>query len=56
MLYVGRVEEGKRVDALVDLMAAYRRAGGEVDLVLAGSGPYRAPTWVRRLGFVARSP
>jgi hypothetical protein len=52
VLYVGRVEEGKRVDALVELMAAYRSAGGELELVLAGSGPYRPPTWARRIGFV----
>jgi len=33
-------------------MTAYRRAGGDLDLVLAGSGPYRPPTWVQRIGFV----
>ena len=41
---VGRVEEGKRVDALVDLMARLpppRTA--TLDLVLAGSGPYGRP-------------
>jgi glycosyltransferase involved in cell wall biosynthesis len=49
---VGRVEEGKRADALVDLMAAYRRRHGDLDLVLAGSGPYRPPGWVKRIGFL----
>jgi glycosyltransferase involved in cell wall biosynthesis len=49
---VGRVEEGKRVDALVELMARHRRRHGDLDLVLAGSGPYRPPGWVRRLGFL----
>jgi glycosyltransferase involved in cell wall biosynthesis len=49
---VGRVEEGKRVDALVDLMATYRRRHGDLDLVLAGSGPYRPPGWVKRIGFL----
>ena len=49
---VGRVEEGKRVDALVELMDGHRRRQGDLDLVLAGSGPYRPPGWVRRLGFL----
>lgn len=49
---VGRVEEGKRVDVLVDLMAGYRRRHGDLDLVLAGSGPYRPPGWVKRIGFL----
>ncbi len=53
VISVGRVEEGKRVDALVDLMARHRRRhGSDLDLVLAGSGPYRPPGWVRRLGFL----
>jgi glycosyltransferase involved in cell wall biosynthesis len=52
VISVGRVEEGKRVDALVELMARHRRRHGDLDLVLAGSGPYRPPGWVRRLGFL----
>ena len=52
VICVGRVEEGKRVDALVELMAQHRAAGHELDLVLCGTGPYRPPTWVRRIGFV----
>lgn len=49
---VGRVEEGKRVDALVDLVARHRRKHGDLGLVLAGEGPYRPPSWVQRLGAV----
>lgn len=49
---VGRVEEGKSVDALVELMARHRRQHGDLDLVLAGSGPYRPPGWVKRIGFL----
>jgi glycosyltransferase involved in cell wall biosynthesis len=52
VICVGRVEEGKRVDALVDLVAQHRAAGHDLDLVLSGTGPYRPPTWVRRIGFV----
>jgi glycosyltransferase involved in cell wall biosynthesis len=52
VICVGRVEEGKRVDALVELMAQHRAAGHDLDLVLCGTGPYRPPTWVRRIGFV----
>ena len=53
VICVGRVEEGKRVDALVELMAQHRSAGHDLDLVLCGTGPYRPPTWVRRIGFVS---
>jgi glycosyltransferase involved in cell wall biosynthesis len=33
-------------------MATYRRRHGDLDLVLAGSGPYRPPGWVKRIGFL----
>ena len=33
-------------------MVRHRRRHGDLDLVLAGSGPYRPPGWVRRLGFL----
>ena len=49
---VGRIEEGKGVDVLVDLVRRYRAERGELDLVLVGHGPYRPPGWVRTLGYL----
>jgi glycosyltransferase involved in cell wall biosynthesis len=54
VLYLGRVDAAKGLDALVRAHAAYRRAGGELGLVLAGrsAARLRLPGWVRLTGFV----
>lgn len=53
-LYLGRVDPAKGLDALVGAHAAYRDAGGELGLVLAGrpTVEMRLPGWVRTTGFV----
>ncbi|MEQ8833875.1 MAG: glycosyltransferase family 4 protein [Miltoncostaeaceae bacterium] len=53
-LYVGRVDAAKGLGALVDAHAAYRAAGGTLDLVLAGrpAGAMHLPDWVLTTGFV----
>jgi glycosyltransferase involved in cell wall biosynthesis len=53
-LYLGRVDPAKGLDALVRAHAAYRAAGGELGLVLAGrpTVEMRLPPWVRTTGFV----
>lgn len=53
-LYLGRVDPGKGIDALFRAHAAYRAAGGELGLVLAGRvlDGVPVPEWVRVLGFV----
>lgn len=53
-LYVGRVDAAKGLGALVDAHAAYRAAGGELGLVLAGrpAGSLHLPGWVVTTGFV----
>lgn len=53
-LYLGRVDPAKGLDALVRAHAAYRAAGGELGLVLAGrpTVAMRLPAWVRTTGFV----
>lgn len=54
VLYLGRVDAAKGVDALVRAHAAYRAAGGTLGLVLAGrpAGELPTPEWVVRTGFV----
>jgi glycosyltransferase involved in cell wall biosynthesis len=54
VLYLGRVDPAKGVDALVRAHEAYRRAGGPLGLVLAGraAGGLRLPRWVATTGFV----
>ena len=54
VLYLGRVDAAKGVDALVRAHAAYRAAGGTLGLVLAGrpAGDLPTPEWVVRTGFV----
>jgi glycosyltransferase involved in cell wall biosynthesis len=54
VLYVGRVDPAKGLDALVRAHEAYRRAGGSLGLVLAGrpAGSLRLPRWVVTTGFV----
>ena len=53
-LYLGRVDPGKGIDALFAAHAAYRAAGGDLQLVVAGRRPdgVHVPDWVRTLGFV----
>ncbi len=53
-LYLGRVDPGKGIDDLFRAHAAYRAAGGELGLVLAGRvlDGVPVPEWVRVLGFV----
>lgn len=55
VLYVGRMDPGKGVDDLVACHAAYRAAGGGVDLVFAGPGepPRDLPPFARHLGRVS---
>jgi glycosyltransferase involved in cell wall biosynthesis len=54
VLYVGRVDPAKGLDALIRSHEAYRRAGGPLGLVLAGrpAGGLRLPRWVVTTGFV----
>lgn len=54
VLYLGRVDQAKGVDALVRAHAGYRAGGGELGLVLAGraAGRLRLPDWVVETGFV----
>ena len=54
VLYLGRVDPAKGLDALVRSHEAYRRAGGPLGLVLAGrpAGGLRLPRWVVTTGFV----
>ncbi|MFN8109116.1 MAG: glycosyltransferase family 4 protein [Thermoleophilia bacterium] len=53
-LYVGRVDPAKGLDELIRVHAAYRAAGGELGLVLAGrpSADFPIPDWVVRTGFI----
>ena len=53
-LYLGRVDPGKGIGSLFRAHAAYRAAGGELELVLAGRAlaGVRVPGWVRQVGFV----
>jgi glycosyltransferase involved in cell wall biosynthesis len=53
LVYCGRIEEGKRVDRLCELVGEARLAGVDVDLALVGHGPYRPPAFVRSLGYLA---
>jgi glycosyltransferase involved in cell wall biosynthesis len=54
VLYLGRVDPAKGIDALIRAHEAYRRAGGPLGLVLAGrpAGGLRLPGWVVATGFV----
>lgn len=54
VLYLGRVDPAKGLDALVRVHSAYRAAGGDLGLVLAGrpTVDMRLPSWVRTTGFV----
>jgi glycosyltransferase involved in cell wall biosynthesis len=54
VLYLGRVDPAKGLDALIRSHAAYRRAGGPLGLVLAGrpAGGLRLPRWAVTTGFV----
>ncbi len=54
VLYVGRVDGAKGIDALVRAHGAYRAAGGPLGLVLAGraAGRLQLPEWVVTTGFV----
>jgi glycosyltransferase involved in cell wall biosynthesis len=54
VLYLGRVDAAKGVDALVRAHARYRAGGGTLGLVLAGrsAGRLALPRWVVRTGFV----
>jgi glycosyltransferase involved in cell wall biosynthesis len=53
-LYLGRLDPAKGLDALVRAHGGYRRAGGDLGLVLAGrpTVDMRLPSWVRTTGFV----
>ena len=53
-LYLGRVDASKGVDALIRAHAAYRDAGGELGLVLAGraAAGLDIPGWVVTTGFI----
>ena len=53
-LYLGRVDPGKGIESLFVAHAAYRAAGGTLELVLAGRRPdgVHVPDWVLDLGFV----
>ena len=53
-LYLGRIDPGKGIAALFRAHAAYRSAGGDLGLVLAGRAAdgVRVPSWVRQIGFV----
>jgi glycosyltransferase involved in cell wall biosynthesis len=55
VLYLGRLDAAKGVDRLIRQHEAYRRAGGELGLVLAGrgSGALRVPDGVLTTGFVS---
>lgn len=55
VIYFGRLEEGKRVDVLVDYVERYNRAGRNLTLVLAGEGTYRPPgsPAIRLVGFLS---
>jgi glycosyltransferase involved in cell wall biosynthesis len=57
VLYLGRVDPSKGVDALVRAHAAYRAGGGRLGLVLAGreAGMPVPPEWVVRTGFVSEA-
>ncbi len=54
-LYLGRVDASKGVDALIRAHAAYRAAGGELGLVLAGrqAAGLHIPGWVVTTGFIS---
>ena len=54
VLYLGRVDPAKGVDALVQAHGAYRAGGRSTGLVLAGrpAGAMRLPPWVRVAGWV----
>ena len=54
-LYLGRVDASKGVDALIRAHAAYRDAGGELGLVLAGreAAGLDIPGWVFTTGFIS---
>lgn len=54
VLYLGRVDPAKGIDALVRAHEAYRRHGGAYGLVLAGrpTGAMHLPDWVATTGFV----
>lgn len=54
VLYLGRLDGAKGVDALARAHARYREAGGRLGLVLAGrgAGRLRLPSWAVRTGFV----
>ena len=54
VLYVGRVDPAKGLDALIRSHEAYRRGGGPLGLVLAGrpAGGLRLPAWVVTTGFI----
>jgi len=53
-LYLGRVDASKGVDALIRAHSAYRDAGGELGLVLAGrqAAGLDIPGWVVTTGFI----
>lgn len=53
-LYLGRVDASKGVDALIRAHTAYRAAGGELGLVLAGrqAAGLHIPGWVVTTGFI----
>ncbi len=53
-LYLGRIDPGKGIDRLFAAHAAYRAAGGELGLVVAGRRPDGVPVpgWVTQVGFV----
>ncbi len=54
VLYLGRLDPAKGLDALVRAHARHRAAGGGLGLVLAGrpTVEMRLPAWVRTTGFV----
>lgn len=54
VLYLGRVDPAKGIDALVRAHDAYRRYGGAYGLVLAGrpTGAMHLPDWAVTTGFV----
>ncbi len=54
-LYIGRVDASKGVDALIRAHTAYRDAGGDLGLVLAGreAAGLDIPGWVATTGFIS---
>jgi glycosyltransferase involved in cell wall biosynthesis len=44
LLYIGRLEEGKNLSTLYEYVCQYAEEGGDIRLVVLGSGPVKPPT------------